>query len=246
MNYYGRYYRSLLRGREEVARGHKVYCKRNVEFAVPIGTTYRREGDNPAIGIVEGLQFIAGMFDKSHIEKVAPRAQLNLFTGQSSYGPRVVSQWHAIINELRHDANSRRAVLILPDAHEDLADRPCTTSMQFSIVNGELNTLVNMRSSDAVWGLPYDLIQFSMVTMMLAHCLDRPYRELRVFIGNAHIYDATHKEKRTWKKAKFDLMNLMPLVPTPNSWKDKVREIFDDPDFSAPFLRNLVNLRYEE
>jgi len=242
MNYYARYYRSLWRGDIETARGMNVHCVRNVVFTVPIGTTFRRKRDNPAIGIVEGLQFIAGKFRKEDIEKIAPRARLDLFTDQSAYGPRVKSQWHSIINELNADPSSRRAVLVLPYTDEELSNRPCTTSMQFSVHKDKLNVLVNMRSSDAVWGLPYDLIQFSMVSMMLAKCLGLLPGMLKIFIGNAHIYESTHRYDFAWKEHHFNINNIIPNVLTPNSYKDAALEILNDPQMTAYSLCTLIRL----
>jgi hypothetical protein len=140
---------------------------------------------------MEGLQFIAGVGDLDQIARVAPKAKLDLFTGQSIYGPRAGSQPAEVIEELLADRNSRRAVIILGKPGEALADRPCTTSLQYQIVDNKLETIVSMRSSDAVYGLPYDLTQFGMMSQMIAQCVTASLGKLVINIGNAHIYDST-------------------------------------------------------
>jgi hypothetical protein len=52
-----------------------------------------------------------------------------------------------------------------------------------------------MRSSDAVWGLPYDLIQFGMVVLAIAHCLEVLPGIMVLNLGNAHVYKTTALEK---------------------------------------------------
>lgn len=193
MNYYSRYIRTLLGTGEPVTpRGLKAKCRHNLTFATNPGITYRREKDNPTIGFMEGLQFIAGVGDLDQIARVAPHADLSLFTEQSIYGPRAGEQTQWVIDELNSDRDSRRALIILSDMHEPLNTRACTTCLQYQIVNErDLMTIVTMRSSDAVYGLPYDLIQFGMMSQMIAWCTDTAATSLIVNIGNAHIYDST-------------------------------------------------------
>lgn len=192
MNYYARYIRTLkTAGEKRLARGLPTFSKMGVVFASKVGTTFRRSADNPLIGFMEGLQFVAGTFDLSQIERIAPRAQLDLFGPMSSYGPRVVTQVERVIWELQKDSYTRRAVLTLVDRDEPYEDRPCTTSLQFMVREQVLETLVTMRSSDAVWGLPYDLIQFSLMSEMVARCTGYPASGLIVHIGDAHLYENT-------------------------------------------------------
>ena len=192
MNYYARYVRNILRrGKRAEPRGLSVDFLINQTFATFTGWTYRRPHDNPLIGFMEGLQFIAGMGDVNQIERVAPKAALQMFSGQSLYGPRANHQLIDVVEELNADRYSRRAVITLPDREEPLAERPCTTSLQYQIVDGLLNTTVTMRSSDAVYGLPYDLIQFSMMSQVIACCTKTTVDKMVINVGNAHIYDDT-------------------------------------------------------
>lgn len=192
MNYYSRYTRTILNsGTKITPRGLPVIAKYNVTFATVPGFTYRREKDNPLIGFMEGLQFIAGIGDIDAIARVAPHADLSLFTGQSIYGPRAGDQTQWVIDELNKDPDSRRATIIISDQHEPLETRACTTCMQFQKIGHELLTIVSMRSSDAVYGLPYDLVQFGMMSQMIGVCTRSVPTRLIINIGNAHIYEKT-------------------------------------------------------
>lgn len=192
MNYYLRYVKTLIQSDNASSpRGLPTRCKYDISFTIPTGVTFRRLHDNPLIGFMEGLQFISGTGDVSEISKIAPKADLKLFSGQSLYGPRVGLQAANVIQELLKDPASRRAVIVLADKDEPLESRPCTTSLQFQITKNGMLTIVTMRSSDAVYGLPYDLIQFSMMSQMIAACVGAKAFWTVINIGNAHIYDAT-------------------------------------------------------
>lgn len=191
MNPYNRYYRSLMKGPTASPRGLQVHYRTDVSYGFFPGTAVRRPHDNPAIGFIEGLQFIAGYFDPRQIARVAPNARLDLFTGQSAYGPRTAGQFEKVIDELSKDPASRRAVVMVAHPEDDLDQRPCTLSLQFQVLDGMLHTTVAMRSSDAVWGLPYDQIQFGMVAIAVASCLRLPPVIVLVNIANAHVYDRT-------------------------------------------------------
>lgn len=205
IKYYDRYITNLLGGQVRYPRDLKIYSRQNVTFATKIGLTYRRANDNPLIGFMEGLQFVAGEFNHGDIARVAPHAQLDLFTGQSAYGPRVGDQIFNVIHELRNDVHSRRAVIVLAKPEESLEDRPCTTSLQFRADKfGQImSTIVTMRSSDAVWGLPYDLIQFGLMSQVIAACVGMATDNLIINIGDAHIYENTAHLAKNFELWKF-------------------------------------------
>lgn len=155
------------------------------------GSVYTRPGGSSSIGFVELLQFIAGTFNIETFKKVAPNARLDLFTGQSAYGPRVVGQFERVIRELTFDPYSRRAVVMIAHPTDTSETLPCTLSMQFQINNTTLISIVTMRSSDLIWGLPTDLIQFGGIHIMIANCLGVRPGLCSVNAGNAHVYSAT-------------------------------------------------------
>jgi hypothetical protein len=216
MNIYTRYYKQILtHGLKAKPRGKEVKFIKDVTYSYIPGYFPRRPHDNPAIGLMEGLQMIAGIFDHDAIARVAPRAQLDLFTGQSAYGPRIEDQMlQRVVLELQNDPDSRRAIVMINHPEDTPTSEPCTTSIQFHVTRpGLVSSTACMRSSDAVWGLPYDIIQFGMITYAVARAFKYDAGDAgiqhgcpvasSVMIGNAHVYEATRLPKgdtfRTWR-----------------------------------------------
>lgn len=192
------YYDHILTyGTVSTPRGLKVTHLKDQAFGFMPGDLYRGPKTNLAIGFIELLQFITGQFSIEPFQKLAPNAQLELFTGQSAYGPRVVGQWERVIKELLGDEDTRRAVLMIAHPDDTSETLPCTLSMQFQLDRAPdegkllLNTIVTMRSSDLVWGLPTDMIQFGGVAMMIANLVGAYSGLCTINAGNAHIYDNT-------------------------------------------------------
>jgi len=48
-----------------------------------------------------------------------------------------------------------------------------------------------MRSSDLVWGVPFDVMQFSMVAMAVARVVQAIPYTVSLVAGSAHIYEST-------------------------------------------------------
>lgn len=182
----------LENGRISNPRGFKVKEVVNRGLYTMPGNVYSRPGGNSTIGFIELLQFIAGTFRIETFKKLTPNARLDLFTYQSAYGPRTLSQIPRILNELRDDPDSRRAVVMIANPNDTSENMPCTLSMQFQIKEGSLIGIFNMRSSDLIWGLPTDIIQFGGIVMMIAICLKVKPGMMMINAGNAHIYEDTH------------------------------------------------------
>lgn len=128
-------------------------------------------------------------------------------TANSAYGARLFrhhpkiaqgrfSQWSYILSELRRDPDSRRAVLHLrvPDDSIDARlDVPCTLSLQFFIRDKKLHMIVNMRSSDLVFGIAYDIPAFTLFQEILAG-------QLKVGLGSyTHMSNSLHIYERHFK-----------------------------------------------
>lgn len=227
------WYRRVRRGTIEAPRGLTAHVTRNqVYYYTPL-SLIRRSGGNPAIGIMEGLQLIAGVFDKDAIVRIAPHAKHELFTEQMAYGPRVVKQLPQAVSELIKDPASRRAVLVIASADDTLEDRPCTLSIQFHAQPSAthtntwyISTTAFMRSSDAIWGLPYDVTQFGMLAWVVGSvfAVQRSCSvlmgESSIMIGNAHIYTDTDPARngRPWFKTVGPLT--MPGYKSLPLWRD--------------------------
>lgn len=119
----------------------------------------------------------------------------------SCYGAKIfverpphVSQWVAARNTLIQDPASRRAVLSIAAPLDETVsqdvDVSCATSLQFSVRSGKLEAIANMRSNDAILGLPYDIFLFTMLQEMIAVELRVELGPYHHFVGSLHIYDS--------------------------------------------------------
>jgi len=98
-----------------------------------------------------------------------------------------------VIDLLKNDTYSRRAVISLLDPNIELnaieLDISCTVSLQFLIRNGKVDLIVNMRSNDVIWGLPYDFFFFSFLQELMAFELGLPIGTYYHLAGSLHIYE---------------------------------------------------------
>lgn len=192
-------------GVKSYPRGLETVGLVDQSFAFTPGHVFVRPNSNLNIGFVEGLQFIDGTFSIKPFKIVAPNARLDLFTGQSAYGPRVATQLPRVIEELRKDRNSRRAVMMIAHPTDTAETLPCTLSMQFQISTEkgipQLTTIVTMRSSDLVWGMPTDIIQFGIICMVVGNCVSAIPELCVVNSGNVHIYEET--KLKSYESYKF-------------------------------------------
>jgi thymidylate synthase len=102
------------------------------------------------------------------------------------------SQWKVAQTLLSRDPLSRRAVLLMaqPLCVDDMnaRDVACSSSLQFLVRNGRLDALLNMRSNDAYWGLPYDVFFFTMLQELLATELGLELGVYHHSVGSLHLY----------------------------------------------------------
>lgn len=121
-----------------------------------------------------------------------------IFNG--AYGPKFINQLDYVVNCLSRDQNSRQAVMTIwvknPIRTKDYA---CTLALQFLIRNDKLNTVVTMRSNDLWLGRPYDMFNFTIMTLRVLTMLNAGYAErfskiiglgnMYLNVGSAHLYE---------------------------------------------------------
>ena len=130
-------------------------------------------------------------------------------TANSAYGARLlkahpkiaqgrIDQWSYVINELKNDPDSRRAIMhirVPDDSIDAKLDVPCTLALQFFIRDGKLHQVANMRSSDVIFGIAYDIPAFTIFQELLAN-------ELGVELGTyTHTSNSLHIYERHFKMA---------------------------------------------
>jgi len=163
-------------------------------------------------------------------------------TANSAYGARIFkphdriastvdqdwTQWDYVLNELKSDPDSRRAVIHIRSPQDSILanlDVPCTLSLQFFLRNDKVHMVTSMRSSDVILGLAYDVPAFTMFQELLAFQLSQ---ELCRPIGlgtYTHLSASLHLYERHFKMAekildedkKQDYRNILEMPPMPSN-----------------------------
>lgn len=124
-------------------------------------------------------------------------------TANSAYGARifkshpwiaegVLNQWEYVKEELSRDPDSRRAVIHIrtpSDSVHAKLDVPCTLTLQFFIRDGCMHLMVNMRSSDIILGIAYDIPAFTLMQELLAMELGLELGTYMHVSNSLHIYE---------------------------------------------------------
>jgi len=105
------------------------------------------------------------------------------------YGPTVYKALPIMVEELKSDPYSRRAVFTMSRNRDIKGTPPCLVAMQFVHRNGFLDAFVYMRSNDAWLGLPLDIFQFGLMQNVVAGALGYALGSYHHFVGSLHVYE---------------------------------------------------------
>jgi hypothetical protein len=178
-----------------------------------------REGLARRMQLVEAYQVLAGIEDVDQLARVAPRLDRSLFTQGGAYGPRIADQMNNVVEELRADDRSRRAVAFIGRNHDPFSVLPCTLTIQFLVRRGEVNAIVSMRSWDLWFGYPYDVVTFGALVQGVARCLTRVPGKVHVAVGSAHLYEKDW-DNRPYKDPRNAWLDLMGSLRPGCGWPD--------------------------
>jgi thymidylate synthase len=168
--------------------------------------------------IAETLWVLSGRNDVEWLSAYLPRAKDYSDDGEvwrGGYGPRIrsfggwphqnsdgrvgIDQVAHVVDLLRDDPLSRRAVIGIYDPRVDTApgkDIPCNDFLQFQSRNGRLHLTVTVRSNDLMWGWSgINAFEWSTLQEMVASLLGIQVGDLTFNIGSLHLYD------QHWNKA---------------------------------------------
>jgi thymidylate synthase len=160
---------------------------------------------NPAFAIAEALWILAGSNDADVLNYWFPR--LPDFQGEGpvysgAYGHRLrkhfgIDQVRVACEALAANPASRQIVLQLWDARFDLphadgapscADIPCNVVSLLKVRDGRLEWTQIMRSNDIHRGLPYNLVQFTVLQEVMAGWLSLELGSYRHWSDSLHVY----------------------------------------------------------
>ena len=102
-----------------------------------------------------------------------------------------MDQVDKVIWDLKHNPASRRIITNIYN-HADLSEMalyPCAYSMTFNVSGNKLNAILNQRSQDMLAANNWNVVQYSVLTMMMAQVAGLEPGEFVHVIADAHIYD---------------------------------------------------------
>ena len=148
-------------------------------------------------------------------------------TANSAYGARIfklhpriadggLNQWNYVKGELKRDPDSRRAVIHIrtpDDSLHAVKDVPCTLALQFFIRNNRLHLHVNMRSSDIILGIAYDVPAFTTMQEILANELEVELGEYVHTSNSLHCYERDFEMLDAIANSSDNLGRPMPAYP---------------------------------
>lgn len=153
---------------------------------------------NPAYAVAETVWILSGS-DAPWIYDYNGRLVQYADDGvlRGAYGPRLrrwggIDQLSHVLELLKTDPDSRRAVVQLYDPTRDAADHkdvPCTLGFRFHLREGRLHMSTTMRSQDVWTGMPYDLFSFTTIQELVAGWLDADLGDYHHHVDSLHIYE---------------------------------------------------------
>lgn len=189
----------------------------------------------------ELLWFISGNTNIKYLQENGIRYWDGFADENGDLGPVYGSQWRFwetkdgrkidqlknVIEEIKTMPDSKAMIVSAwnPGETSEMRLPPCHAFFQFNVTKGKLRCQLYQRSSDVFLGLPFNIAQYALLTMMVAQVTNTIPRELIVSIGDAHLYknhiDAANEQlKRTPKK--------LPLVKLNKSVEDIDEFRFED------------------
>ncbi len=179
---------------------------------------------NPFFHFFEALWILAGRRDVAFLKQFVStmdRFSDDGITFHAAYGHRLRHHWPVdqitlLIRHLRHDPDSRRAVLCLWDPALDLdvdsKDIPCNDMVMFKLRENVLDMTVCCRSNDAIWGAyGANAVQFSMLQELVARTLSAEIGVYRQVSDSFHIYDSNE----AWVRLTREVNEVGEEVPAP-------------------------------
>ncbi len=107
------------------------------------------------------------------------------------YREGTFDQVDRVIYDLKNNPQSRRIMTNIY-VHADLNEMnlyPCAYSVTFNVTDGKLNAILNQRSQDMLTANNWNVVQYSMLVIMLAKVCGLQVGELVHVIADAHVYD---------------------------------------------------------
>jgi thymidylate synthase len=102
-----------------------------------------------------------------------------------------MDQVDKVLWDLKHNPASRRIMTNIYNFADlsEMALYPCAYSMTFNVSGNTLNSILNQRSQDMLAANNWNVVQYAVLTMMMAQVSGLKPGEMIHVIADAHIYD---------------------------------------------------------
>lgn len=109
---------------------------------------------------------------------------------------QIFDQVSYVVHQLKHNPSSRRIMTTLWDVEDldEMALEPCVWATHWTVQGGKLNLHVKQRSGDVCLGLPFNVLQYHALQVVMAKVSGLELGTMFWNIDNAHIYDR-HMER---------------------------------------------------
>lgn len=103
---------------------------------------------------------------------------------------RTHDQIKAVMEGIRKNPDSRRLIVNAWNVGEidKMALPPCHALFQFYVANGKLSCQLYQRSADVFLGVPFNIVSYALLTMMVAQVTNLQPGEFVHTLGDAHLY----------------------------------------------------------
>lgn len=156
----------------------------------------------------------------------------------------LLNQVEYVLHQLKNNPSSRRIMTTLWNVEDlyDMSLEPCVWTTHWTVVEGKLNLHVKARSSDVCLGLPFNIIQYHALQLVMANTVGLELGNLYWTSDNAHIYER-HLEL-VEKQVNAPIPEEVPKLVLP--WK-KGTNFFDSPlsDISVVNYKHNGKFNYE-
>lgn len=135
--------------------------------------------ENGNLGPVYGVQWRKWNTHRSH------------WTSSSENEPIYIDQIALLVDKLRNNPDDRRMIVSAWNVADidDMALPPCHYAFQCYVADGKISMILNQRSCDLFLGVPFNIVQYSILLRMLCEVTGLSPGEFIWNGGDVHIYE---------------------------------------------------------